>query len=454
MNWLISVLVVVVAVCGGAVVGQDSGDAVSTPEVLWTVDTKSDSKGSAAVADIDGDGKLEIVFGTYFNDRQLYAVSGIDGTVKWKFLSDRGPLDASVAIADVDNDGQPEVLTADSSSGNLFCLNGRGTEKWRLKLPNSTDSPPSIADIDGDGNLDIAAGSMWQGDGKGHISVFQASNQERLWQQKVPGCVQSAACLVDVNNDDSLDVIVTSWRGDRGVHAFSGSDGKVLWRFETAGNEKSMGMYHGPSVSGLGKDRRILVSTCNGDVYALDNAGNQVWHRHLQNEYLFAPTTIADVDGDDQDEVIVGGRSSLYVFRVADGKPLWTFPVRSFIGRGAAVADVTGNGNPDVIFCEGTRLHVLDGAGKAILSFDAGNQEKPDAAVRISSAPVIADFDGDGALDVFFVVGRGHYSKDEKILKQNWGRGYALRLGGSGTGWTTFRGSVHRSGRVPPKQNR
>ena len=432
--------------CGPSAFSQQPDEAARIqPRVLWTVETKSDSKGSAAAADIDGDGKLEIVFGTYFNDRHVYAVSAADGRIKWKFRSDRGPLDASVAIADLDADGKLDVLAADSSSGNLFCLDSKGQEKWRLKLPNSTDSPPSIADIDGDGKLDIAAGSMWMGDGQGHISVYRGDNRKRLWQNKVPGCVQSAACLVNLNDDKSLDVVVTSWRGDRGVHAFDGKDGKLLWRFKTAGTDRSMGMYHGPSVAGQGAGRRILFATCDGDVYALDAAGKKIWHHAMAGEYLFAPTTVADIDGDGKDELIVGGRQHLYVLRVSDGKLIWKHQVRSFIGRGAVVADVTGDGRLDVIFCEGSRLHVLNGKGRRLCSFDASD-EKQRAGGRISSAPIVADFDADGALDVFFVIGRGNYGRDGKLQKQNWGRGYAVRLGGKGPGWTTFRGSLQRRG--------
>ena len=337
-----------------AVAAAEEGPGAAKPEVrrptiLWTVPLKSDSKGSAAVADIDGDGKLEIVFGTYFNDRHVYALSAEDGRVQWKFLSDRGPLDASIAIADLDHDDKLETLTADSSSGNLFCLDGHGKEKWRLKLPNSTDSPPAIADLDGDGRLEI------------------------------------------------------------------------------------------------------VVATCDGDVYALNAAGEQVWHRHFDGEYLFAPTTIVDVAGDGDERIVVGGRNHLYLLQASDGELIWKKKVDSHVERGAAAADVDGDGDLDVIFCAGTRLFVLDGrSGEELLAFEAGDEKMPDPAARISSAPVVADFDGDGGLDVFFVVGKGLYGQDGKLMKENHGRGVALRLGGKGDGWPTFRGNLHRTGRASP----
>jgi outer membrane protein assembly factor BamB len=446
----------VLAAAATAGAEEERESAARRPEVLWTVETASDSKGSAAVADIDGDGKLEIVFGTYFNDRHVYALAAEDGRVQWKFLSDRGPLDASVTAADLDADGKLEVLAADSSSGNLFCLGGDGKEMWRLELPNSTDSPPAIADLDGDGGLEIAVGSMWLGGGKGHLGVYRAADRKPLWQREVPGCVQSEPCLVDLNGDEALDVLVTSWRGDRGVHAFAGKDGAPLWKFETAGSDRSMGMYHGPSVVHAKGEPRIVVGTCDGDVYALSAAGKQIWHVHLDGEYLFAPTTAADLDGDAEDEIIVGGRSHLYLLSADDGALKWKRPVNSHVERGAVVADVDDDGSGDILYCEGTRFFALNAAsGKALFAFDANDDEKDEAKKSdywrsISSAPVVADFDGDGSLDVFFVVGKGLYGEGGKLMKDNYGRGYALRLGGKGEGWRTFRGNLHRTGRAGP----
>lgn len=426
----------------GSIAAQISEEPQVRSKILWTMQTQSDCKGSPAAADIDQDGKLEIVFGTYFNDRHLYAISATTGKIKWKFESDRGPFDASVSIGDLDGDGQPEIIAGDSSTGNLICLNGAGTEKWRIKLPNSTDSPPAIADLDGDGHLDLAAGSMWLGDRQGHLSVFGLSDQQELWKTKIPGCVQSAPCLVDLNHDQTLDLIVTSWRGDRSVHAINGLNGSHLWKFKTAGNDKSMGMYHGPALL---KNQSVVVATCDGDVYAIDSLGKQIWHKHLEREYLFAPLTVADVNGNDSDEVIVSGRSALYLLESKTGKVLWQCAVPAPINRGAAVADISGNGSPDIVFFSGTKVFVVSGKGKVLAKIETQKDPAKRLGARISSAPILADFDQNGRLDVFVVVGRGFYGKTSG---QNWGRGIAIELGGQGNGWRTFRGNLKRTGRV------
>ncbi|HVQ01862.1 MAG TPA: PQQ-binding-like beta-propeller repeat protein, partial [Candidatus Thermoplasmatota archaeon] len=76
----------------------------SSPSILWHHDLLAPSFGSAAVGDIDGDGKQEIVFGTYFHDEHIYALNAEDGSILWTYDTG-GCNDASVAIADVDQDG-------------------------------------------------------------------------------------------------------------------------------------------------------------------------------------------------------------------------------------------------------------------------------------------------------------------------------------------------------------
>jgi len=61
----------------------------------------------------------------------------------------------------------------------------------------------------------------------------------------------------------------------------------------------------------------------------------------------------------------------------------------------------------------------------------------------IGRGAAIADADGDGTLDVFFIGGKG--TSDES-RPQNYGRAYALQAGRGRGRWDTFRGNLQRTG--------
>jgi outer membrane protein assembly factor BamB len=425
--WALAVVVVVPGVAQGEREGE-------SPQLLWKVDLTSASYGSGAIGELNGDGRLVIVFGTYYNDEHLYAVDAKDGTVLWKFKSEGGPFDASATMVDLDGDGKLEILAADSSTGTLFCLNGAGEVLWKVALPNSTDSVPAVADLDRDGRLDIVVGTMTCRDKHGRVVALEAATQKVKWEAKLPGHVQSEPALVDLNGDRVLDVIVTTWRGDKCVHALDGRNGNELWAHAMQGD-----IYHGVSV--LPGDRiRIVAASIAGDVCLLNAKGKALWTKSGFG-YVFAPTAVADLDGDGKPEIVVA--SDRVRVLEANGQEKWRSPVYGSIGRGAAIADADGDGEPDLFFgASDRRFRALRGRmGEELWSFDATVQGH--VYESIDSAPLVADFDGDGTLDVFFVVGKG--TSDES-RPQNYGCAYALRAGAGRGTWETFRGNLRRTG--------
>lgn len=79
-----------------------------------------------------------------------------DGTVKWKTLLGNDPQ--GLGIADIDNDGKLEIIV-DSNDGLLNCLNSNGTIRWQTFVGQyAYDNNHPILDIDKDGELEIITG--------------------------------------------------------------------------------------------------------------------------------------------------------------------------------------------------------------------------------------------------------------------------------------------------------
>ncbi|MHC4108879.1 MAG: FG-GAP repeat domain-containing protein, partial [Planctomycetota bacterium] len=82
-----------------------------------------------------------------------------------------GPID--VTVADVDGDGALDVISSNSHSGDLSLLlnNGDGTLAPEVRLgPRGAPRRVAVGDIDGDGDADLVATIA----GPGTIAVFLA----------------------------------------------------------------------------------------------------------------------------------------------------------------------------------------------------------------------------------------------------------------------------------------
>jgi outer membrane protein assembly factor BamB len=400
--------------------------------IHWWYQLAAPSFGSAACGDIDGDGHLEIVFGTYFNDEHVYALNADNGTLLWSFDTG-GCNDASPVIYDVDQDGELEVVIPASSPYMVYCFDGAtGAVEWSHSTgyPNCIDSPPAVADVDNDGRPEIILGTFY-----GHVVCLNGEDGSEVWQANLGtnSYIQTDPAILDCDGDGQLDVVVAQWQGDQRVYALRGDTGQTLW-FSSVMEDW---MYHGCSFADIDEDSRpeLVIGNYDGDVYALNAENGSLLWEYPGVLYVGAPTSIADLNNDAHLEIVYAYYTTLKVL-TRTGQPLWSFSTGGSIFRGAAIADADGNGVADVAFGsdDGT-LRVLRGNNGSIL-WTHNLQAHYGRPFEMDHAPIIADFNEDDSLDVFIIGGYGTSSQPQN----NHGRAYCLTLGaGNGPDWPMFR---------------
>lgn len=414
------------------------------PTVKWFFDTKSFSAGMAAAADLDGDGKHEIVFGCYRNDGGIYALNAEDGSLLWSFFPnvppDEGCNDVAPLIYDVNNDGQVEVIIASSCTPKTFCLNGKtGQIIWQANTKGS-DSPPTIADLNNDGKLEILHGEFL-----GWVRCLDAESGALLWNLPVDlnSWIQTAPTIVDVNDDGQLDFVVGTWEFDNmdSLYAFNGKTREKIWSIPIHGH-----IYHGTAIADFDNDQKpeLLVGSYNSNLYCINGEDGTIEWTYQGPGAVSAPAVVGDIDNDGECEVVFTSWYKVIALN-HDGSLKWEYdePGSSYNFRGVVLSDINGDEFLDVLF--GTyagEFIALNGKdGSEIFNMDVAAQYGK-SPFDINHAPLIADFDGDGMLEAFFVGGWGVSSP---TIKNNYGRAYMVNLGtGNGPDWLMFQHDARR----------
>jgi hypothetical protein len=142
-----------------------------------------------------------------------------------------GHAPGSVAVADVNHDGKPDVIVANTFDGTVDVLlsDGRGHLTRSIGSPFACGKNPNdiaVGDFNGDGNLDLAIANtetpyitILLGDGKGGFVPSAHSPFDTHSYPHVHG-----VAVADFNSDGKLDVVTDSWGHDQ-ILMFLG-DGK------------------------------------------------------------------------------------------------------------------------------------------------------------------------------------------------------------------------------------
>ena len=310
----------------------------------------SDSK--PTLADLDNDGKLEILLGT--EELGVYALRQ-DGTLYWKNCLGGG--NAEPSVGDLNRDGFLDVVHV-SDGGVVAALNGRtGGWMWGFnvlsKYTLGSASMPvgaTIAQVDGVGGPDVVVGVR-----DSHDANNFANNHAMLL------VLNSAGSVLWAKRDPSGNPLTYT----HPIVVDADKDGKneIYW-----GDWNTMG--HKPPWDPALAWQRLGPA----NFYRYDHLGNMVWKRSLNTYWSNKDLALADVDADGVQEVLANGPGT-------GGDGIWylnskTGAAETFVGlspwqasRGPIVADLWKTGTMQWVIEVGP----TDGSSSgAILVYNTG----------------------------------------------------------------------------------
>ena len=421
----------------------------ATPFTGYPLEMTDPTASSPAIGDLDGDGDMEIVVGdkgvyAWHNDGLELRDGDNSPPTTGLFSPATGTMLSSVALAAIDNLPGLEIIAASWLTNSIYVWNAQGQlmPGWPVQPMSGGNagywSSPCAADLDGDGSVEIVAVSKdgwlyaWHADGTPLLlGTNGAVRQVGAWTQTTPA-------IADLDGDGHLEIVVSGSLGQVFVLRDDGSDfpGWPYTLFALGKGSPAIGDVNG------GGDLEIVVTSESDHMYVFRTDGTVLpgWPKIVQGDSPdFGPSpALGDLDGDGRLEIIHCAvdspfpQTKLQVFD-ADGNLLFQKSLELNAQSSPILADLDGDGGIDIVHGgEAGTLHAWNFAGEELAGFPIPIGD------WIRGTPAYCDLDLDGFGDLVLAGWDGRVYAWKMTGRYRPDR----------APWPTFHGNVARTGFV------
>lgn len=379
---------------------------------------------SPAVADLDGDGEPEVIWGDY----DLYALNGDDGSRQWAGDGDGDRIWPGIAVADLTGDGSLEVI-AGRGGDSLTVYGSDGDVLWaRNPFGGGEVRTLAVADLETDGQLEVIVGRAGSGATR-QVNVYEPDGTVRPgWPARHDGddgygwgMYNENVTVADLDGDGLAEIVAPT---DTHYITVLDGDGEQLLVNQT------LYVNSDHNDNGVVKWAEVGVHVDQeADLRGYAKCGEE----HRPNFANVAPA-IADLDGDGTLEIIVPGDVYNCELGDPDGDMYylpwileidrtrwngsgydWTVLPTPEPGSGpltqdyevienavvnTVIADLDGDGEQEILFPSyDGRLHAywLDKTQHGNWPYAV-----PGSGIRFAGEPIVVDLDNNGQAEVIF----------------------------------------------------
>lgn len=367
-----------------------------------------------ATGDLNGDGKMDLVVTNEclfcnrdgFCDGQSGIVSVLLGNGDGTFQSasiygSGGEAPDSVTLADVNGDGKLDIIVANENSNSVGVLLGNGDGTFRPVVTYSSGgwnaTSVAVADVNGDGNLDLIVANECQTSdncNNGNVGVLMG-NGEGTFQPAITympgGQYPFSVAVADLNGDGYPDLAVAGLDGVGLL--FGNGDGTFQTgaTFSPGGTSIAIGELNGDG------DPDLVVTGGGGLSVLLGNGygtfQSAVTYPSGESDYV----VIADINGDGKMDLVTAdlcrqsGTCTTGGVSVLVGNGDGTFQSAIVYGSGGlyatsvAVADVNADNKPDILVANRCKPCAVGGSVGVLLN-DLESVTKTKAATSLDPA--------------------------------------------------------------------
>ncbi|MEO0077308.1 MAG: FG-GAP-like repeat-containing protein, partial [candidate division WOR-3 bacterium] len=274
----------------------------------------------------------------------------------------RGVKMLSATYADLDRDGNAEIILADSSGriyawhadGSSYLVNLNGSF---ANIPTSIIGAVAVGDVSGDDKLEVIAAGE-----DGRVFVYPYSGIYPNVIMNTSDRILASPVLADLDGDGKKEIIVGAtdmklyiWKGDGTVY----SNFPLLLNSEFRSSVAITDTIN-PQIVTLGTDNTLFLINADGTI-----APN--FPISLSNSPLFTtvPPVVADIDQDGNKEIITiintGANYQLYVVSFTGQIKYSSSPViQGPVNTAPMLADIDNDGFLEVVFAGNNKIYAFN----------------------------------------------------------------------------------------------